>query len=117
TGWRPTHLLITHHHQDHVEANEALKARFGLTILGPAAEADRIPGIDRALADGERFRLCGEEVAIIATPGHTAGHIVYHFTGSGRLFAGDTLFSLGCGRVFESPMAEMHAALERLKKL
>lgn len=117
TGWIPAHLLITHHHGDHVAANEALKARFGLTIIGPEAERERIPGMDRGLRDGDRLRLCGEEVHVIATPGHTAGHIVYHFTGSGVLFAADTLFALGCGRVIEGTMAQMHASLERLKAL
>src|SRR5690606_9402081 len=117
TGWRPAHLLITHHHHDHVAANEALKAHFGLSILGPVAEADRIPGMDHGLSDGDRFTLCGEEVEVIATPGHTSGHIVYHFLESGVLFAADTLFSIGCGRVLEEPMARMHASLERLKAL
>jgi hydroxyacylglutathione hydrolase len=117
TGWKPDRLLITHHHGDHVAANEALKARFGLAILGPEAERDRIPGLDRGVSDGERLRLCGEEVVVIATPGHTLGHVVYHFTGSGVLFAADTLFSLGCGRVIEGTMAQMHASLERLKAL
>lgn len=117
TGWRPTNLLVTHHHPDHVAANEALKSRFGVTVIGPAAEADRIPGIDRKVGDGDTVRICGETARVIATPGHTAGHIVYHFPESGILFAADTLFALGCGRVLEGTMAEMHESLEKLKAL
>lgn len=117
TGWKPDYILTTHHHGDHVAANEALKARFGLTIIGPSEEADRIPGIDREVRDGDTLWLCGEDVNVIATPGHTAGHVVYHFTRSGVLFAADTLFALGCGRLFERSAAEMHASLEKIKKL
>ncbi len=117
TGWRPTHLLTTHHHFDHVEANAALKARYGLKIIGPTAEADKIPGIDETVSDGDTIRVCGEDVRIIETPGHTAGHVVYHFTESGVLFAGDTLFALGCGRLFERPAADMFNALSILRSL
>jgi hydroxyacylglutathione hydrolase len=117
TGWRPDHILTTHHHPDHVEANLALKARFGLTIIGPAAEASRIPGIDRTVGDGDTIAVCGETVRVIATPGHTLGHIVYHFPASGVLFAADTLFALGCGRVIEGTFDQMHHSLERLKAL
>ncbi len=117
TGWRPTHILTTHHHGDHVEANQALKSRYGLKIVGPAAEASRIPGIDETVSDGDVINVCGEEIKVIATPGHTSGHIVYHFTESGVLFAGDTLFALGCGRLFEGSAADMHSALSVLRSL
>ncbi len=117
TGWKPTHLLTTHHHGDHVEANQALKTRYGLTIIGPKAEAARIPGIDQTVSDGDTIEVCGEKVRVIATPGHTAGHIVYYFIESGVLFAGDTLFALGCGRLFEGSAADMHGALSVLREL
>lgn len=117
TGWRPTVILVTHKHGDHVEANLALKARFGLTIIGPAAEADKIPGIDRTVGGGDSFAFGGETVRVIATPGHTAGHVVYHFPESGLLFAGDTLFSLGCGRLFEETAEKMQAALAAIAAL
>ncbi len=117
TGWRPAHLLVTHHHGDHVAAIEPLKERFGLTVSGPEADRHRIPGMDTGLKDGDRLQLLGETVEVIATPGHTSGHIVYHFRDSGILFAADTLFALGCGRVIEGTMDEMHASLERLKAL
>lgn len=117
TGWTLTHILVTHWHADHVEANEALKQAYGVEIIGPAGESDRIPGLDRAVRGGDRFEFGGETVEVIDTPGHTAGHISLHFPGSGLLFAGDTLFSLGCGRLFECPADIMHASLERLAAL
>lgn len=117
TGWRPTHILTTHYHGDHVEANAALKQRFGLKIIGPKVEASKIPGIDQAVAGGDTIPVCGETVQIIDTPGHTTGHIVYHFPDSGVLFAGDTLFALGCGRLFEGSAADMHGALSALRGL
>ena len=117
TGWTPTIIFTTHKHGDHVEANLALKQRFGLTIVGPAGEATSVPGIDRSVSDGDEFAFGGETVQVIATPGHTAGHVVYHFPKSGLLFAGDTLFSLGCGRLFEETAAKMQAALARIAAL
>jgi hydroxyacylglutathione hydrolase len=114
TGWTPTLLLITHHHADHVEANLALKERFGLTIVGPAKEADRIPGIDRQLGEGDTVRVGNQEARVIETPGHTAGHISYHFADAGIAFTADTLFALGCGRLFECKPPVM---LESLRKL
>lgn len=117
TGWRLTHILTTHHHGDHVEANMALKGRFGVEIIGPAAEADRIPGIDRTVGDGDRFDFAGHAVEVIATPGHTAGHVCYHFPDDALLFSADTLFALGCGRVFEGTPAGMWASLQKLRAL
>jgi hydroxyacylglutathione hydrolase len=117
TGWTPDIILTTHWHPDHVEANLPLKARYGLTITGPQGEATKVPGIDRTVTDGDEFAFGSETVRVIATPGHTAGHIVYHFPQSGLLFAGDTLFSLGCGRLFEAPAAEMQASLARIAAL
>ena len=117
TGWRPTQIFTTHHHVDHVEANLALKQRFGLTITGPAAEADRIPGIDRTVADGDVLDFAGGPVHVIETPGHTAGHVCYHFPNSGLLFAADTLFALGCGRLFERGPSDMLASLRKLAAL
>ncbi|MBL9104422.1 MAG: hydroxyacylglutathione hydrolase [Myxococcales bacterium] len=117
TGWRPTLLLITHHHGDHVEANLALKKRYGVQIVGPAAEAAKIPGIDRPVAEGDLVAVGNEKAAVIETPGHTAGHVSYHFRDSGVVFTADTLFSLGCGRLFEGTAATMHASLRKLAAL
>lgn len=117
TGWRPTVIFTTHHHPDHVEANLALKERFGLTIIGPKAEAEKIPGIDRTVVDDDTFDFSGHAVRVIETPGHTAGHVCYHLPEDGLLFAGDTLFALGCGRLFERGPADMYRSLQKLAAL
>lgn len=116
-GWALTHILSTHHHNDHVEANEALKRRFGAEIIGPERERDRIPGIDRTVAGGEGFRLGEIAVEVIDTPGHTAGEVSYFLPQVPALFAADALFSLGCGRLFEGDAATMWASLQRLRAL
>lgn len=116
-GWKITHIFTTHHHQDHVEANLALKERYGCKIFGPAAEAVAIPGLDSAFGDGESFRFGDHRVDVIETPGHTAGHICYHFPDDKLLFAADTLFALGCGRLFERPAADMWHSLQKLAVL
>jgi len=116
-GWSLSHILTTHCHGDHVEANEALKKRFAIEIIGPAAEADRIPGIDKTVGDGDRFDFAGHPVDVISTPGHTAGHVCFHFPDDGLLFAADTLFALGCGRVFEGTPEGMWDSLKKLRRL
>nr|WP_316656522.1 hydroxyacylglutathione hydrolase [uncultured Gellertiella sp.] len=116
-GWKISHIFTTHHHQDHVEANMALKERYGLSIIGPASEAKKIPGIDRTVADGSSFLFGGNAVRVIETPGHTAGHVCYHLPDSKLLFAADTLFALGCGRLFERPASDMWASLQKLAAL
>ena len=105
TGWTPSLILTTHHHVDHVEANLALKQRFGLQIIAPAAEASKIPGVDRTVSEGDTIDFGGEQAQVIETPGHTAGHITYYFPQSGVAFTADTLFALGCGRLLECPPA------------
>jgi hydroxyacylglutathione hydrolase len=117
TGWTPTVLLVTHHHGDHVEANLALKQRFGLKIIGPKAEAAKVPGIDETVAEGDELSLLGETVRVIETPGHTAGHVSYYLPKSGIAFTADTLFALGCGRIFEGTPAIMMASLKKLAAL
>lgn len=117
TGWTPTLILTTHHHADHVEANLALKQRFGLKIIGPEAEKAKIPGIDETVGDGSVFQFGGEEVKVFSTPGHTLGHVSYYFPASKVAFTADTLFALGCGRVFEGTPAMMYASLQKLAAL
>jgi len=114
-GWTLTHILTTHHHGDHVEANLALKQRFGATITGPKRET--IPGIDRKVDEGDVFEFAGRRVEVIATPGHTLGHICFYLPEEKLLFAADTLFALGCGRVFEGTPAQMWGSLEKLAAL
>ncbi|ACM27969.1 hydroxyacylglutathione hydrolase [Agrobacterium sp. SHOUNA12C] len=116
-GWTITHILTTHHHTDHVDANLALKEQFGCEIIGPIGEAVAIPGLDRAYGDGDSFEFGNHTVDVIETPGHTAGHICYHFVDDKLLFAADTLFALGCGRLFERPAMDMWASLQKLAVL
>src|SRR5690606_4362912 len=116
-GWKLTHILTTHHHLDHVEGNLALKKRFGLEIIGPVNEAVAIPGLDRSVMDGDEFRFGDHTVCVIETPGHTAGHICYHFIDDKILFAADTLFALGCGRLLERPASDMWHSLQKLAAL
>jgi hydroxyacylglutathione hydrolase len=116
-GWQLTHIFTTHHHGDHVEGNEALMDQFGCVIVGPKAEADRIPGIRVQVSGGESFNWTGREVKIFACPGHTKGHIAYHIPSEFSLFAADTLFSLGCGRVFEGTMEEMYQSVNQFRDL
>jgi hydroxyacylglutathione hydrolase len=116
-GWRLDRIFTTHHHGDHVEGNLGLKADFGCSITGPAAEADKIPGIDTQAKDGDRFRFGPIEVRVIATPGHTLGHVCYWLPSEHLAFTADTLFAMGCGRVFEGTPEMMHASLEKLRAL
>ncbi|MGB0919969.1 MAG: hydroxyacylglutathione hydrolase [Alphaproteobacteria bacterium] len=116
-GLKLTHILNTHHHMDHVGANLTLKDRHGLTIVGPAADRDRIPGIDVALSDGETYLLGSHEAKVFDVPGHTRGHIAYWFAADHAAFVGDTLFALGCGRLFEGTPKQMWASLNKLMAL
>ncbi len=116
-GWRLTHILNTHHHHDHVGGNLALKAATGCTIVGNRADAARIPGIDLAVSEDDRVAVGDAVAEVIAVSGHTIGHIAYWLAAEGVLFCGDTLFSLGCGRLFEGTPAEMWASLCKLRAL
>ncbi len=113
-GWKLTHILTTHHHGDHVGGNEQLKAETGCTIIGPRGEAAKIPGIDKQVAEGDSFRFGGLDVTVLDTPGHTAGHITYWIAAAKVAFVGDTLFSLGCGRILEGSPKMMWNSLEKL---
>ncbi len=116
-GWTLTHILNTHHHLDHVGGNEVIKAKTGCTILGPRADADRIPGIDVQVGDGDTYALGTSVAKVFDVPGHTRGHIAYWFEDSDALFCGDTVFALGCGRLFEGTPAQMWHSLSKLKDL
>lgn len=113
-GWTLTHILNTHHHGDHAGGNLELKARTGCTIIGPRSDAARIPGIDRGVSDGDELLLGSRRVLVLETPGHTRGHVVYHFPDDRVAFVGDTLFAMGCGRLFEGTPAEMWASLGKI---
>ena len=116
-GWTLTHILNTHHHFDHAGGNEALKARWGCTVVGAANDAARIPGIDVRVADGDSFQLGTRRADVLEVPGHTSGHIAYYFPEDGIAFVGDTLFALGCGRLFEGSPAQMWSSLQKLMAL
>ncbi len=117
TGWKLTHILTTHRHNDHTEGNLALKEATGCTIIGPKGEADQVPGIDQAVGDGDTFKLGTVEVRVLDTPGHTKGHITYWIPSEKVAFVGDTLFAMGCGRVFEGTPQQMWASLEKIAAL
>jgi len=116
-GWRPTHIFNTHHHADHIGGNGVLKQRFGCTIVGPAADRNRIPDLDVAVGEEDTYRFGSQEVRVFETPGHTSGHISLWFSEASALFSGDTLFALGCGRLFEGTPAQMWNSLLKLRAL
>lgn len=116
-NWSLTDILVTHKHADHVEGILPLKDRYDVRVVGPRAEDADIPGIDVAVAEGDIVTVGGLKAKVIATPGHTNGHIAYWFEDEAALFAGDTLFSMGCGRLFENTPAEMWQSLQKLAAL
>jgi hydroxyacylglutathione hydrolase len=117
-GWNLTDLLVTHHHADHTQGIPAVRAAFpGLRVIGPAKEAARIGGLDLEVKEGDYVEIGGIAARVIETPGHTAGQVAYVFDEDQIAFTGDTLFSLGCGRVFETPLAVMWSSLVKLADL
>jgi hydroxyacylglutathione hydrolase len=117
-GWTLTDILLTHHHPDHIQGVAALKDRFPKTrIVGARKDAHRLPHLDQSVVEDDEIRVGSAMARVIETPGHTTGHIAYHFADDDLLFAGDTLFALGCGRVFETPMNVMYHSLMRLAEL
>ena len=116
-GWRLTAIWNTHWHPDHTGGNADLKTAWDVPVIAPAAEAAKIPTADRLVAEGDTVRLGNHVATVLETPAHTAGHITYHFADDGLVFTGDTLFAMGCGRLFEGSAAQMHANLQRLAAL
>jgi hydroxyacylglutathione hydrolase len=116
-GWRIGQIWNTHWHADHVGGNAQIKAATGCTITGPAAEAARIGTLDRQVGEGDVVRLGAIEAMVLELPAHTAGHIAYHLPGEELIFVGDTLFAMGCGRLFEGDAGQMFANMQRLAAL
>jgi hydroxyacylglutathione hydrolase len=116
-GWSLTMILNTHHHHDHVGGNLELKNATGCTIFGNRADARRIPGIDVGVGEGDEVAIGSQKARVIEISGHTVGHIAYWFEEARTLFCGDTLFALGCGRLFEGTAAQMWSSLGKLRAL
>jgi hydroxyacylglutathione hydrolase len=116
-GLKIDFVLNTHHHPDHSGGNLGIKKETGCKVVGPAPDRERIPGIDIALDEGQTFSLGNETSAVLFIPGHTKGHIAFYFSGARAVFCGDTLFSLGCGRMFEGTAPMLWASLEKLRAL
>ena len=116
-GWTITHILNTHHHDDHTGGNLEIKQATGCTIVGPKADQDRIPGIDVEVDEGDSYTLGNAEAKVFFVPGHTRGHIAFWFADSDALFCGDTMFAMGCGRLFEGTPAQMWTSLQKFMNL
>jgi hydroxyacylglutathione hydrolase len=116
-GWTISHILDTHHHNDHCGGNLGIKQATGAKVVGPAYDKDRIPGIDLAVDEASGFDFAGQHADVLFIPGHTRGHIAFHFAGSKAVFCGDTLFSIGCGRMFEGTPEMMWPSLLKLRAL
>ena len=116
-GWTITQIWNTHWHPDHVGGNAQIKAATGCTITGPADEAERIPTLDVLVGEGDRARIGAYEAEILSVPAHTSGHIAYLLRSEHILFPGDTLFAMGCGRLFEGTADQMYRNMQRLSAL
>ena len=116
-GWRITQIWNTHWHPDHAGGNAAIKAATGCRITAPKVDAPKIAGIDRTVADGDVVSLGEWNARVIDVGGHTLGHVAYHLPEAGIAFVGDSLFALGCGRMFEGTAPQFWASLSRLKAL
>jgi hydroxyacylglutathione hydrolase len=117
TGWTLTHILNTHHHFDHTGGNIPLKEQFGAQVVGPAKDRERIPGIDIGVDETAPWQFGGQTVRILEIPAHTRAHIAFAFEREKAVFTGDTLFSMGCGRLFEGTPQMMWASLSKLMRL
>lgn len=113
--WTLSHILNTHHHGDHIGGNRELVERYSPVLIGPKTETARIPGMDVTVGEGDTVDFAGHVGEVFETPGHTSGHIAFWFSDSDALFCGDTLFALGCGRVFEGTMEQMWTSLLKLR--
>lgn len=116
-GVTPDYILNTHHHWDHTNGNNALREKYGSKIIAPASEQERIANIDIPVDENTRFDFECEEMTVLETPGHTTGAVCFYFAAQNILFTGDTLFSMGCGRLFEGTAEEMFHSLQKIQSL
>jgi hydroxyacylglutathione hydrolase len=116
-GWTITQIWNTHWHPDHTGGNAEIKAATGCTITGPAAEVERIPTLDRLVGEGDTVSLGAVTATVIDVPAHTAGHIAFHLPTESAAFVGDTLFAMGCGRLFEGTAEQMFGNMAKLSAL
>jgi hydroxyacylglutathione hydrolase len=116
-GWHLDEIINTHHHHDHTGGNAKLKEIYGSKLVAPIYEKERISNIDIFVSDNDVILIAGIETKVIHTPGHTIGHVCFYMPAENALFSGDTLFYLGCGRVFEGSMEQMWSSLAKLKTL
>ncbi|GAA6181401.1 hydroxyacylglutathione hydrolase [Shimia sp. NS0008-38b] len=116
-GWQLSHVLLTHHHWDHVEGLADILAEHSAKVFGAVADEHRLPALDHALSEGDTFDFGGEAVAVLDVSGHTVGHIAFHFPDTKAVFTGDSLMAMGCGRLFEGTPAQMFHSLEKLAAL
>jgi len=117
SGWTLSHVLITHHHADHVDGLSGILARHPATVIGAKADEHRLPDLDVSVTEGDTLTIGGETAHVIDVSGHTVGHIAFHFPQSGVVFTADSLMALGCGRVFEGTMEQMWKSLSKLAAL
>lgn len=115
--WTLTQIWNTHHHHDHTGGNLALKEKHGLTITGPDQIQGRIPGLDKGVSGGDVFKFGAHEVQVIFTPGHTVDHVIYYVPDAKAAFVGDTIFVLGCGRLFEGSPEDMFGSMAAIAAL
>ncbi|MDD7971130.1 hydroxyacylglutathione hydrolase [Roseinatronobacter alkalisoli] len=116
-GWTLGDILITHHHSDHIDGVDALRAATGAKVRGARADAHRLPPLDHALSDGDSFSIGSETCTVLDVSGHTLGHVAFHFPESRLAFTADSLMALGCGRLFEGTPAQMWDSLTKLMDL
>ena len=116
-GWPLNDIFLTHHHWDHIDGVAALVAATGARVIGAGADAHRLPPLDRTVSDGDSISVGSETGTVIDVPGHTVGHVAFHFPVAALVFTADSLMAMGCGRLFEGTPAQMYASLQKLTKL
>lgn len=116
-GWKAEEIWITHHHYDHIDGVDELRAAYGSHVIGASADASRLPKLDVGVGDGDTFEFAGSEVQVLDVSGHTIGHVAFYVSDAGAVFTADSLMALGCGRLFEGTPEQMWESLSKLAAL